>query len=71
MGVGYAVDLVVCSAFGVDMFDCVYPTRTAVRECIDSLAISHAHKRFGVALVRDGQLQLRTKKFKNVSESVW
>jgi hypothetical protein len=30
MGVGYAVDLVVCSAFGVDMFDCVYPSRTAV-----------------------------------------
>ncbi len=26
----YAVDLVVCSAFGVDMFDCVYPSRTAV-----------------------------------------
>ena len=26
----YAVDLVICSAFGVDMFDCVYPTRTAV-----------------------------------------
>ncbi|XP_020612439.1 queuine tRNA-ribosyltransferase catalytic subunit 1-like isoform X2 [Orbicella faveolata] len=30
MGVGYAVDLVVCCALGVDMFDCVYPTRTAV-----------------------------------------
>ena len=30
MGVGYAVDLVVCSALGVDMFDCVFPTRTAV-----------------------------------------
>ncbi len=28
MGVGYAVDLVVCSALGVDMFDCVYPSRT-------------------------------------------
>ena len=26
----YAVDLVVCCALGVDMFDCVYPTRTAV-----------------------------------------
>ena len=26
----YAVDLVICSALGVDMFDCVYPTRTAV-----------------------------------------
>jgi tRNA-guanine family transglycosylase len=36
MGVGYPLDLVVCSALGVDMYDCVYPTRTA---------------RFGVALV--------------------
>jgi tRNA-guanine family transglycosylase len=31
MGVGFAVDLVVCCALGVDMFDCVFPTRTAVR----------------------------------------
>lgn len=31
MGVGYAEDLVVCVALGVDMFDCVFPTRTAVR----------------------------------------
>ena len=30
MGVGYAEDLVVCCALGVDMYDCVYPTRTAV-----------------------------------------
>ncbi len=27
MGVGFAVDLVVCSALGVDMYDCVFPTR--------------------------------------------
>ena len=27
----FAVDLVVCVALGCDMFDCVYPTRTAVR----------------------------------------
>ena len=26
----YPTDLVVCCALGVDMFDCVYPTRTAV-----------------------------------------
>lgn len=32
MGVGFAEDLVVCSALGVDMFDCVFPTRTAVRK---------------------------------------
>jgi len=43
MGVGYAVDLVVCTAIGVDMFDCVYPARTA---------------RFGTALVTEGQLHL-------------
>ena len=36
MGVGYPLDLVVCVALGADMFDCVYPTRTA---------------RFGVALI--------------------
>jgi len=30
MGVGYAIDLVVCSALGCDLFDCVFPTRTAV-----------------------------------------
>ena len=26
----FAVDLVVCCALGCDMFDCVFPTRTAV-----------------------------------------
>lgn len=31
MGVGFAPDLVVCVALGIDMFDCVFPTRTAVR----------------------------------------
>jgi tRNA-guanine family transglycosylase len=29
MGVGYPLDLVVCTTLGVDMDDCVYPTRTA------------------------------------------
>ncbi|KAL1434612.1 hypothetical protein MTO96_011697 [Rhipicephalus appendiculatus] len=33
MGVGFAVDLVVCSALGCDMFDCVFPTRTARFGC--------------------------------------
>ncbi|KAK0166452.1 hypothetical protein PV328_004872 [Microctonus aethiopoides] len=46
MGVGFAVDLVVCCALGIDMYDCVFPTRTA---------------RFGCALVRTGQLNLRQK----------
>lgn len=36
MGIGYPVDIVVCVALGADMFDSVFPTRTA---------------RFGVALV--------------------
>ena len=31
MGVGYAEDLVICVALGIDLFDCVFPTRTAVR----------------------------------------
>lgn len=44
MGVGYPLDIVVCVALGVDMFDCVYPTRTA---------------RFGVALTPQGMCHLR------------
>ncbi|NXP73518.1 TGT ribosyltransferase, partial [Ramphastos sulfuratus] len=48
MGVGYPTDLVVCVALGCDMFDCVYPTRTA---------------RFGSALVPWGCLQLKNKEF--------
>lgn len=48
MGVGFAVDLVVCVALGCDMFDCVFPTRTA---------------RFGCALVSSGQLNLKSKSF--------
>eukprot|EP00033_Pygsuia_biforma_P002369 GCRY01002622.1.p1 GENE.GCRY01002622.1~~GCRY01002622.1.p1 ORF type:complete len:415 (-),score=114.88 GCRY01002622.1:461-1705(-) len=48
MGVGYALDLVVCVALGVDMFDCVFPSRTG---------------RFGSALVPSGALQLKQKKY--------
>ena len=44
MGVGYPLDLVVCSTVGVDMFDCVYPTRTG---------------RFGTAMVPEGLLKLK------------
>ncbi|KAJ2856631.1 Queuine tRNA-ribosyltransferase catalytic subunit 1, partial [Coemansia asiatica] len=44
MGVGYAEDLVVCSALGVDMYDCVFPTHTAY---------------FGNTLVCTGSLVLR------------
>lgn len=48
MGVGYPLDLVVCTALGVDLYDCVYPTRTA---------------RFGTCLVKGpspGTLRLKT-----------
>ncbi|MCP9265497.1 putative queuine tRNA-ribosyltransferase [Dirofilaria immitis] len=41
MGIGWPIDLVICSLLGADMFDCVYPTRTA---------------RFGTAIVRHGGL---------------
>lgn len=49
MGVGMAEDLVVCCALGVDMFDCVYPTRTA---------------RFGRALVPGGSINLKKNAFR-------
>ncbi|KAI1290441.1 Queuine tRNA-ribosyltransferase catalytic subunit 1 [Halotydeus destructor] len=50
MGVGFAVDLLLCSALGCDMFDCVYPTRTA---------------RFGTALIGHGtNLDLTNSKHK-------
>ncbi|EPY50746.1 queuine tRNA-ribosyltransferase [Schizosaccharomyces cryophilus OY26] len=55
MGVGYAEDLVVCVALGMDMFDCVYPTRTA---------------RFGNALTRNGILNLRNQRFKTDMSSL-
>jgi queuine tRNA-ribosyltransferase catalytic subunit len=44
MGIGYPEDLVVSVALGADMFDCVWPTRTA---------------RFGNAITRYGVLNLR------------
>eukprot|EP00879_Flechtneria_rotunda_P005893 GHRR01006199.1.p1 GENE.GHRR01006199.1~~GHRR01006199.1.p1 ORF type:complete len:396 (+),score=104.04 GHRR01006199.1:868-2055(+) len=44
MGIGYPLDIVVCSALGADMYDSVYPTRTA---------------RFGVALVDAGVMKIK------------
>lgn len=44
MGVGHPEDLVAAVALGVDMFDCVYPTRTG---------------RFGYALIDSGRLNLK------------
>ncbi|KAJ7770209.1 tRNA-guanine(15) transglycosylase-like protein [Mycena maculata] len=48
MGIGFAEDLLVCVALGIDMADCVFPTRTA---------------RFGVALTPRGPLNLRLAKY--------
>lgn len=45
MGVGHPEDLVAAVALGVDMFDCVYPTRTG---------------RFGYALTDTGRLNLNS-----------
>lgn len=47
MGVGYPEDLIVCVTLGADMFDCVYPARTA---------------RFGTALVPEGLVKIRHEK---------
>lgn len=44
MGIGYPADLMVSVALGADMFDCVWPTRTA---------------RFGNAIVPSGVLNLK------------
>ena len=48
MGVGYPDDLLVSIALGADMFDCVWPTRTA---------------RFGNAITSTGTLNLRNSSF--------
>ncbi|OEH77967.1 queuine tRNA-ribosyltransferase domain-containing protein [Cyclospora cayetanensis] len=48
MGVGYALDLVVCVALGCDMFDCVFPCRTA---------------RFGTAMTRWGSIRIKQHKY--------
>lgn len=45
MGVGHPEDLVAAIALGVDMFDCVYPTRTG---------------RFGYALTDNGRLNMNS-----------
>jgi len=45
LGVGYPVDLIVCGLLGVDMFDCVFATRTA---------------RFGTAFTNHGFHKLKS-----------
>ncbi|KAI1876808.1 uncharacterized protein JN550_000880 [Neoarthrinium moseri] len=48
MGIGYPEDLVVSVALGADMFDCVWPTRTA---------------RFGNAITKNGVLNIKNSKY--------
>jgi queuine tRNA-ribosyltransferase catalytic subunit len=55
MGVGYPLDILCCVALGADMFDCVYPTRTA---------------RFGTALTMRGQMRLSQTAFKTDSQVI-
>ncbi|MBS1904639.1 MAG: tRNA guanosine(34) transglycosylase Tgt [Bacteroidetes bacterium] len=50
MGVGTPIDLVECIARGVDMFDCVMPTRNA---------------RNGQLFTRNGKINIRNSKFKH------
>lgn len=50
MGIGYPEDIVVAVALGADMFDCVWPTRTA---------------RFGNAITTHGVLNLKHARFAN------
>jgi queuine tRNA-ribosyltransferase len=50
MGVGSPEDLVECVARGIDMFDCVLPTRVA---------------RNGALLTRDGRLPIKSSRFAN------
>jgi queuine tRNA-ribosyltransferase len=52
MGIGYPADLVDGVAAGVDLFDCVIPTR---------------HARHGVLFTRTGILKLRNARFRNES----
>mmetsp|Transcript_15783 Transcript_15783/g.18255 ORF Transcript_15783/g.18255 Transcript_15783/m.18255 type:complete len:124 (+) Transcript_15783:304-675(+) len=45
MGIGYPIDILICSLLGADMFDCVYATRVA---------------RFGTVFTRNGELKMRS-----------
>lgn len=49
MGIGYPVDILICSLLGADMYDCVYATRTA---------------RFGTVFTRKGELKIKSSNHK-------
>jgi queuine tRNA-ribosyltransferase len=48
MGVGYPIDIILGAIQGVDMFDCVFPTRTA---------------RFGTAFTSFGEIKVKKEKY--------
>ena len=50
MGIGYPLDIVLCTALGADMYDSVFPMRTA---------------RMGTALVPGGALRLDMEQYRN------
>jgi queuine tRNA-ribosyltransferase len=56
MGVGKPIDIVASVKKGVDMFDCVFPTRTA---------------RFGVALVDSGSIRIKAREFSSQNKPLW
>ena len=55
MGIGYPIDIVICTAFCGDMYGCVFPSRTA---------------RFGNALVPEGTLRLKQAQYKTDERKV-
>jgi len=55
MGVGFLIDQLLAIALGADMFDCVYPTRTA---------------RFGNALTIEGRTNLKNSQYKDDPEPI-
>ena len=55
MGVGTPEDLLQCSSFGVDMFDCVMPTRNA---------------RNGSLFVKGGRINIRNEQYKSDSSPI-
>ncbi|MBM14547.1 MAG: tRNA guanosine(34) transglycosylase Tgt [Nitrospina sp.] len=55
MGVGTPNDLLICSSLGVDMFDCVMPTRNARNGCL---------------FTRDGKLNIRNSQYQSDPEPI-
>lgn len=69
MGVGYPEDLLVCVALGADMFDCVWPTRTAVGLAFSAFK-ADMRQRFGNAVTSLGVLNLRHASYRENFEPI-